>query len=259
MPQYDEDHVKVIGGIVTYEGITQPETVKFSDGSSGTKYEMSIGLERSNPDLALVEALQTRALLASKWKGQLPAGAHRAVKAAPPSLVNAGLGHLTVIKAVTYYQPDVYDEHGARLEPMQYGPALYPGQRVDILISCKDYDNVSKGIKAQLDGFQIIASANAPRLSIGGDGVAAGAFAGGGGQPAQPQQAQQQQQQAQPQQSTDFMPPGPNAAPAGPGAPAGPATAPEPKYNDGSGSWTRAQLLGAGYSDAQIDALPPGA
>jgi len=202
MPQYDEKHVKICGGIIVWDGITQPEQTKFDDGSTGTKYELSIAVEPTNPDLPLVEQLATKALADSKWRGQLPAGAHWPIKQATPSMQGAGLGHMLVIKGVTYYAPDVYDENGARLDPMQYGPALYTGQRVDILISCKDYDNKSKGIKAQLAGFQIIASAQAPQLQIGGDGVAAGAFGVAGATPQAPQYGapQGQQPQAQPPQ-----------------------------------------------------------
>ena len=202
MPQFDEKHVKIEGGIVTYDGVSQPEAVTYSDGNKGYKYELSIGVEPHNPDIGLLNNLVQKALQESKWQGQLPAGAHLPVKQASPSVVNAGLGHLTIIKTVTYYAPDVYDEHGQLLDPMQYNSMLYTGQRVDLLVSCKDYDNKSKGVKAQLAGFQIIASANAPRLTIGGDGAAASAFGGQqpAGQPPQGQPAYGQQPAGQPPQ-----------------------------------------------------------
>ena len=80
-------------------------------------------------------------------------------------------GH-AVISAKTFFAPDVYDETGAKMDPMQYAPSIYPGQRVDILLHCYDYDKMgNQGVAAGLDGLRIVASAAAPKLDIGTGGV----------------------------------------------------------------------------------------
>jgi hypothetical protein len=81
--------------------------------------------------------------------------------------------------------PDVFDERGQKLNPMQYGQLIYSGQKVNAIVTCRAYNNKSRGIKCQLEGVQVVASANAARLNLGGGGFnAAAAFGGGGGAPA---------------------------------------------------------------------------
>ena len=89
----------------------------------------------------------------------------------PDEFNNLFPGH-AVISAKTFFAPDVYDENGAKLDPMQYAPSIYPGQRVDILCHCYAYDKMgNQGVAAGLDGLRIVASAAAPKLDIGTGGV----------------------------------------------------------------------------------------
>jgi hypothetical protein len=139
-----------------------------------------------------------------------------------------------VVNAKTQRPPNVFDEHGAPMDPVHYGPLLYPGQRVDVVVSLYAYNNKSKGIAASLDGFAIIASAAAPRLEIGGAGVdVSAAFSAG----------------APPVQQHGYAPPAGAVAPPPPPPPPAP---PAVKSN----GFTVEQLLAAGWSQAQIDAIP---
>jgi hypothetical protein len=90
-----------------------------------------------------------------------------------------------VISAKTQFPPVVHAEDVSILDPMQWSPLIYTGQRVNVLVDCYEYDNAgNKGIGTGLQGLQIITSAGAQRLQIGGGSGpdTTGAF---GGQPAQ--------------------------------------------------------------------------
>ena len=142
------------------------------------------------------------------------------VTQAQPGEYNNLLNGYMIFNAKTGKLPDVYSETGQLLDIMQYGQLLYGGQQVDVLVHCYDYDNMgNKGIGIGLDGFAIIASAQAPRQSFGTGGInTANVFGGGGAavqqnpvmQPPvqQPQQfAQQQPQQFAQQQHPVMQPP----------------------------------------------------
>ena len=205
---FDKDHVKIHGCTLVWDGITQPD-ISEKDGSK--KYNVKVLIPPHCQDINDFDQLQNTALQSSKFKGVLPAGGRMAMgQTQPGEFDNRFPGH-KVISAKTNFMPDVYDENGAPLDPMQLNALMYQGQQIDILIHCYDYDAMgNKGIGAGLDGFAIIASANAPRQQLSGTGGinTAGAFGGGGQQQAAPQQGFQQQaapqqgfqQQAAPQQ-----------------------------------------------------------
>lgn len=184
MPQFDEKHVKLCGGTVVWDGITRPDTVTQGANAGKPKWSLKVVFEPTNPDLALYLQLADKCLKESKWRGQLPAGARMPVgQVQAHEFGGMFSGYAVISFKTTLRMPDVYDEHGAPIDPMQLGTLLYSGQRVDVLASCYDYDAAgNKGISASLAAFAIIASANAPRLEIGGGVNTAAAF--GGGQPA---------------------------------------------------------------------------
>lgn len=265
MPIYQDPNspitcVMIKGATIVWDGVTRPEE---NDGGN-MRWNLKVVLPPNHPDIAILNQLAQTELQASEFKGILPQGGIMPEGTASPAEFNGLYPGWSVVNCSTFKTPQVYDETGQILDPMVYGGQIFSGQCVNVLVHCKAYNNKSRGVAARMDGFSIIASKGAQPTSLGGGGVdTASAF--GGGQPAGQQQApagqQPQQQQGgfhqppagqQPQQATDFLPAGPGA-PAGPG---GPAAAPEPKYNDGSGAWTRAQLLSAGYQDAQISAMP---
>jgi len=171
MPLFDENHGMINEGIICWDGITQPETVKNDDGTSYTKWTIKCIYAPNNPDIAMANELAQKCLRESKWKGYLPNGGNLPVNTLTPAEYDGRFTGHYVINFTTYRQPDVYDENGALLDPMQYGRLIYSGQLVNVLFSCKSYDNKSKGIKAQLAGFSILASRNAPRQEFGGGGI----------------------------------------------------------------------------------------
>ena len=198
MPQFDEKHVKINGCFLVWDGITRPD--KNQDGSP--KYSLKVVVPPNSPDMQLYSQLATQALQESKWKGVLPAGARMPIGQAQPTEFNGMFNGFAVLNCNSQRLPDVYDEGGQLLEPMQYGQLLYGGQQVDVLVHCYEYDKAgNKGIATGLDGFSIIVSANAQRQQFGNAGIdTSGAFGGGGQQPLQQQPLQQQPLQQQPLQ-----------------------------------------------------------
>jgi hypothetical protein len=200
MPQFDEKHIKLCGCFVVWDGITRPD--KNPDGSP--KYSLKVVVPVGQ-DLQLYSDLANRALQESKWKGTLPAGARMPVGQAQAHEFNGMYNGWAVLNCNSQRLPDVYDEAGQPLDPMQYGQLLYGGQQVDVLVHCYEYDKAgNKGIATGLDGFAIIVSANAQRQQFGNAGIdTSGAFGGGGRQPTQGYQQSPQQQNAAPQVQYD--------------------------------------------------------
>ncbi len=200
MPQFDDKHVKICGCFVVWDGITRPDT----GPDQKPKYSLKVVTPSNNPDIQLFNQLAGQALMESKWKGQLPAGARMPIGQAQPHEFNGLYNGFAVLNCNSQRLPDVYDEQGQRLDPMQYGNLLYGGQQVDVLVHCYEYDKAgNKGIATGLDGFAILVSANAQRQNFGGAGIdTAGAFGGGGSGPAAPAQ----QPYGQPPAQAGFVP-----------------------------------------------------
>ena len=185
MAQFDENHVRLDGGIVVWDGVTQPETQQQGANAGKPKWTLKVVFPPQCSDLPLYDQLAQKRLRESKFKGNLPAGGRMPIGQVQPGEFNDLFpGWLVISFKTTLRAPDVYDENGQLLDPMQYGNLIYNGQKVNVLAHCYDYDNAgNKGISAGLDGIQIIASANAQRLNIGGGGVdTASAFGGQGNQ-----------------------------------------------------------------------------
>ena len=187
MPLFEENNVIVNACTIVWDAITKPE--RQDDGSM--KYAVRVILAPNSPDLPLLEQIAQQALMSSKWRGQLPANGKMPLTAASPNVVAAGFpGHVS-FSSSTYQLPQVFSEQGLILQPMQYGPLVFTGQRVNVLVSARDYDaGGGKGIRFQLEGLQIIESAGATPVNFGGSSVnAAAAF--GGGTPTNPPMQQQ--------------------------------------------------------------------
>lgn len=236
MPLHEERSVRIDGCVVVWDGIKSPEQTD----QGGFKYTLKVVVNPNSPDLAILDQLGRQCLQESPFKGNLPAGGHWIMKQAEAHEFNGMFPGWWVVNGITYQQPQVFDEQGNILQAMQYGPALFPGQVVNILVSAKDYNQKSKGIKAQLEGFQIVASANAQQIHVGGSSVnAAGAF-GGGAQPAQNANAvgsgfQSPQQQPQPGYGAPAAQGANNNPPAqGYGAPQGGAPQHQPNPQGGA-------------------------
>jgi hypothetical protein len=223
MPQFDEQHVKICGGTIVWDGITAPEKQEHGDNAGQPKWSLKVIFPPGNPDVALYDAMAQKTLRESQFKGVLPAGGYMPLRAVTAAEYGGAYTGWAVASFKTVRRcPDVYDENvpAQQLDPMQYGPLMYSGQQVDVLAHCYEFNQKSKGIAAGLDAFAIIASAQAPRIETGSGGIAtAGAFGGGGGgggggapaygqqPPAQAQPAYAQQPPAQQQPAYAQQPP----------------------------------------------------
>jgi hypothetical protein len=203
MPQFDEQHVKLCGGIIVWDGVTQPEIVQQGQKAGSHKWTLKVVFPPQCPDLPLFDQLANKQLQQSKFRGQLPAGGRMPIGQVQPGEFGDNFpGWLVISFKTTLKTPDVYDENGAPIDPMQFGQVIYTGQKVDVLAHCYDYDAAgNRGIAAGLDAFAVIQSAQAPRLQLGQGVNTASAFGGGGnGAPAQGgQQPGYGQPQGQPQ------------------------------------------------------------
>jgi hypothetical protein len=184
MPLFENNFVRIVGGVVLWDGISRPETS--DDGK--LKWNVKIAVPPNCPDLALLDQLTRQELASCPFKGTMPNGGKWPMNRIEPNDYDGNFVGWFAINCSTFRQPVVLNEQNQPMDVMQYGQMLYPGQRVDVLVHAKYYDNKSKGIAARLDGLQIIASANAPRANIGGAGV--NAQAAFGAMPAQQLQPQ---------------------------------------------------------------------
>jgi hypothetical protein len=177
----DEGYVKVCGCTIVWDGVTNPD----ADQNGQPKYKLKLAAPAGSPDIALLEQLVNRTLqMSQKFNGVLPAGGRMPLTPVQPGEFNNLLNGYVQFNAKTGKLPDVYSETGQLLDIMQYGQQLYGGQIVDVLVHCYDYDSMgNKGIGIGLDGFAIIASAQAPRQTFGTGGVNTASVFGGGTQP----------------------------------------------------------------------------
>lgn len=204
MPMFDDKHVKIDNGIIVWDGITQPEAISQGENAGKLKWTLKVIFPPTCQDLQLFNNIVMQELQAGIWKGNLPPGGHMPIRPVGPQEYNGQYNGWFAINFSTMRNPQVVDENGATLDPMQYGQLIYTGQQVSVVAHAYSYDNKAKGVKAGLDGFGIITSANAPRQHFGGGGVdIASAFGGQqqfgvspemnalyGGQPAQHAQHQ---------------------------------------------------------------------
>lgn len=237
MPQFDERHVKLCGGVLVWDGITRPETQQQGKNAGKPKWTLKALFPPQCADLGLFDQLANKQLAESKFKGVLPQGGRMPILPVGPQEFNGMFpGWFCINFKSTLKCPDVYDPNGQPLDPMQYGPMLYPGQSIDVLAHVYDYDQAgNKGIGAGMDAIGLNLNAQAPRLDIGTGGIdTASAFGGAGGQAPQQQPAQQppaqQGYQTPPQQQPAYQQP--QGAPAGQPAYGQPAQQPagQPAY-----------------------------
>ena len=171
---------------IIWDGITRPETMKNGIALPKPIYSLKVAGNPQAPWLADINALVQATLVASEFKGVMPHNGDHPVKQCDPTLAEGKLAGLISINAKTRNgAPKVFDAAGAPMEPMVYGPMMYPGCLVKLLVTAYPFNKEgNKGVALSLDGIQII-DATAPRLPIGGAGPdAAAAF--GGGAPTQP-------------------------------------------------------------------------
>ena len=172
MSFYNEKYVRTGNAIVIWDGITRPE----KNDSGVLVHKIKVAMLPGSPEIAELTQLATTALQDSKFNGQLPPNGNWPLSVIAAGMVDPAVEGYTPISAGTQQgAPQVYDANGQELSPMQYGPMLYGGAVVQVLVHAFAYDNINKGVAFGLDGIMIV-DAKAPRLSIAG--VNAGAAFG---------------------------------------------------------------------------------
>lgn len=168
MAWHDESHVLTGNGVIIWEAVTKPD--QKDDG--GQSWNLRIAVPANAPELVELEALRQKALRDSTKKGVTVANPGNN----PVSPIDAEKfpelpGYVCFSAGTIQGAPPVYDVNGAELQPMSYGPKMYNGTVVRMLVHAYAYENKQKGVNFGLDGVQIIDGA-APRLSIGAAGMA---------------------------------------------------------------------------------------
>jgi len=243
----DDSHVITCDGIVIWEAVTKPD-INEKDGSQS--WNLRIACDPAAPEIAELKQLHQKALRESKKPNVNPQRPGND----PISPIDAAKfpelpSHWVCFSAGTKQgAPVVMSKDGAELQPMAYGPQMFNGTKVRMLVHAYAYDNVQKGVNFGLDGVQII-DGNAPRLSIGAagmskDAVKAAFGAVTGGAPAQ------QQQQTPPPPAADAAahqpPPPPHTGYMDAGSPPPPPPAAFPP----AGWWAHPQAPGSFYNAA---------
>jgi len=184
MPRFNETSVVIHDCTIVWDGLNRPEQTK--DGTP--KYVLKAVIAPNNPDLAEFNQIAQEKLQQSQFNGVLPQGGRMPVGLAGPQEFGGLFPGFGVISAKTMYMPAVHAEDVSILDPMQWAGQIFPGQRVNLLVDCYEYNNAgNKGIGTGMQGVQILASAGAQRLALGGAGADTGAAFGG--QPASVQPA----------------------------------------------------------------------
>jgi hypothetical protein len=193
--QQSPKNMVVCRGIVVWDGITRPEALEAKEGKApGMKWNLKVVLEPNNPDLPVLDQLAQRELFEGEFKGMLPRGGNMPIGTVGPGEFKDLFPGCAVINVSTFRQPQVIGENGNALQPHEYGPLFYNGQRVDVILHCNTYNNVSKGVATRLDAVRVLTSENAPRIDIGGGGTFDTSSVWGGQQQAAPQNGGQPQQ-----------------------------------------------------------------
>lgn len=182
----DDKTVLLCGGFIVWDGLTRPEVITEGKNAGGKKYSLKLVFPPNCADLADLHNLSMQELGASKFRGVLPAGGYAAISRVEPGEFNDFMPGGYVVNLKTYRVPEVFDENGQVLNPMQYSQLVYAGQKVDVLCHCYVYDDKSKGVGVGLDGVRLVLSAQAPRQNFGGGGFNAGAVFGAPMQQQQP-------------------------------------------------------------------------
>lgn len=164
----DGKYVRTGNCVILWDGITRPE-----QNEVGLAHSLKVACIATAPEVAELDALATRTLVSSKFKGTLPPGGNWPLLDTDPAKYEGMLQGHKEFNSKTYNgAPDVYDANGNKLDPMQYNAMLYPGCVVQVLVHAYDFDNKSKGVAFGLDGIMII-DATAPHLPVDG-GINAG-------------------------------------------------------------------------------------
>ena len=228
MPKLDDTHVQLKRGIIVWDAITRPDPVP--NDPTAKSYAVKIVVDNRDPDVALLNQMATTVLAAHPvFKGVLPAGGRWAITPVNPTDYDGLFPNHVEINCKSRRPPDIRDENGRQLDPMQYGPLMFTGQNIDVVVHTYAYNTASKGVAAGLDGLIINQSAQATPHNFGGGGYNMSSLQYGG-VPAQPQQPAQPGYAPPPAQG-GYAPPPAQGGYVPPQQPAQGGPAPAPNYN----------------------------
>lgn len=176
--------------ILIWDGLTKPD-VK-DDGSK--TWNVSVAVPANAPELVELEALRQKALREkAKPTVNVNMPGNNPIHDIDASKFPELPGYKVFKGTTTLGAPEVFDINGATLSPMIYGPQIYNGVVVRLIVDAYTYDNKQKGVNFGLQSIQIV-DATAPRLAIGAAGIstdaARAAFMGGAASAPAPQQQQ---------------------------------------------------------------------
>lgn len=185
-----ENNTAVLTGnaILIWDGLTKPD-VK-DDGSK--TWNVSVAVPANSPELAELEALRQKALREkAKPTVNVNTPGNNPIHDIDASKFPELPGYKVFKATTTLGAPEVFNVDGATLNAMTYGPMMYNGAVVRLIVDAYTYDNKQKGVNFGLQSMQIV-DATAPRLAIGAAGMstdaARAAFMGAAAAPAQGQQ-----------------------------------------------------------------------
>jgi len=196
MSRFNETSIVIHDCTIVWDGMNRPD--KNQDGSP--KYNLKLVFPPNSPDLAEFHQIAQEKLQSSPFNGVLPQGGRMPIGTAGPQEFGGMFPGYAVISAKTQFMPEVRDDNINLLDPMQWAGQMFTGQRVNVLVDCYHYDTAgNRGIGTGLQGIQIIASAGAQRLALGGGSTPDTAAAFGGQPGVAPVQQPPIQQQPLPQ------------------------------------------------------------
>lgn len=236
--KYQDDKVITGNVVLAWDGLRNPEHRQ----SGSVDYNVSVLINRNAPEIAELTEIYQKALNESEFRGTLPPGGNNPLtKVVDPAKYGPEYNnHISIKAGTTRGIPPIMDASGNQLDAMTFGPMLYPGCVMQLLVDAYAYNNVQKGINFGLQAIKIV-DASAPKLPVGGGmspAEAAAAMMGG----------------AAPATSAPVAPPGqgPAAPGPGPGAPLAPPAAPTGPVMTAQAQYTYDQYIAAGWTDEQL-------
>lgn len=186
----DPTHVITCTGTIIWEAVTNPDPIDNKPGA--VSHNLRIAVPANAPEIAELQKLVDDCLASPKASEKNIGPTNKGNNPISPidesKFGKHGLSGQVCFSAGTMQGcPPVFDANGAQLQAMAYGPQLYNGAKVKLLVHAYPYNNKQKGVNFGLDGVQII-DGTAPKILIGEGGMAvdkvAAAFGGAASAPA---------------------------------------------------------------------------
>lgn len=163
----EDKSVLTCNAIVIWDGLTKPDVKE-----DGTKtWNLRVAVPAGSAELVELEALRQIGLKNSKKPDVTVANpGNNPISDIEASKFPELPGYKCFSASTTLGAPEVFNLDGAVLNPMTYGPQIYNGTVVRLLVDSYAYSNKQKGINFGLQSLQIV-DATAPRLAIGAAGI----------------------------------------------------------------------------------------